>query len=377
VSPAFAELDPVRPPESARGTPLPASVLWLVAAGAIAAVIYLFRRLALPLILAVLLAYLLSPLVRWVHSFGIRRAVAVGAVFGALALVLAGIGSLVVPRVRADGFGVVERLPALVERGLSQALHELAAAAPSLARRLPQVSGREGWLIEVVEGQAGHASGLLGHAGSLIFVGALTPFFSFFLLRDGRHMLRYVLDRLHPRHVETSLAVWSEIDEIIGRYLRGVALDGLAVGILAGIGLWIIGVPHPILLGAFTAVVNPVPYLCTLLGMAAASIVALAEGLGLRTVVLIALLYVAIRVLDDLLIAVLTVGKSVHLHPVLLVVSILAGEHALGILGMAIAVPVVTVVKETVRLLLEHRRTLQRPVARVTHPTSGLRHYAC
>jgi predicted PurR-regulated permease PerM len=352
-------------------------VWWLLVAAAVAAVIYLFRSLALPIILAILLAYLLNPLVRWGQSFGIRRAVAVAAVFGVIAMILLAVGSLVAPRVRADGVGLVERLPPLLERGVGQAVRELTAAYPSLARRLPRISDREGWLIEAVEGQAGHASDLLGRAGSLAFVGILTPVFSFFLLRDGEHMVRYVLDRLHPEHVETSLAVWSEIDEIIGRYLRGVALDGLAVGILAGFSLWLMGVPYPLLLGAFTAVVNPVPYLCTLLGMSAAAIVALASGLGLRTVIWVVLLYVALRVFDDVFIAPVTVGKSVHLHPMLLLASILAGEHTLGILGMVIAVPVVTVVKETVRLLLEHRRTLQRAAMRTPRPEAALGHYAC
>ena len=54
------------------------------------------------------------------------------------------------------------------------------------------------------------------------------------------------------------------------------------------------------------------------------------------------------------------IGRGVHLHPLLVVASILAGQEALGLLGMVIAVPLVTVAKETARLLLEHRRTLAR-----------------
>jgi predicted PurR-regulated permease PerM len=60
-------------------------------------------------------------------------------------------------------------------------------------------------------------------------------------------------------------------------------------------------------------------------------------------------------------VAAVTIGGSVHMHPMLVLVSILVGEHTLGLLGMVAAVPVVTVVKETARLLLEHRRNLARP----------------
>jgi predicted PurR-regulated permease PerM len=54
----------------------------------------------------------------------------------------------------------------------------------------------------------------------------------------------------------------------------------------------------------------------------------------------------------------------VHLHPALLLGSVVVGSHALGVLGMIIAVPVATVLQETVRLLLEHRRVLARRVRR-------------
>jgi len=213
--------------------------------------------------------------------------------------------------------------------------------------------------------------------GFIAFVVILVPLFAFFLLRDGGRMLTALIDRLHPVHIETSVAVWCEIDRIIGRYLRGLALDAVIVGCLAAVGLWMIGVPYPLLLGAFTALVNPLPYLGILLSVLGAGVVSLAAGQGIRTLGWIVLIYLLIRVLDDTVILTVTVGGSVHLHPVLVLVSILAGEQALGLLGMVIAVPLVTVVKEIARLLLEHRRNLARPHARVARGRVPVPHYIC
>ena len=67
-----------------------------------------------------------------------------------------------------------------------------------------------------------------------------------------------------------------------------------------------------------------------------------------------------VKVLDDTIIQPFTIGRSVHLHPALLLGSVVVGSHALGVLGMIIAVPVATVLQETARLLLEHRRVLAR-----------------
>jgi predicted PurR-regulated permease PerM len=74
---------------------------------------------------------------------------------------------------------------------------------------------------------------------------------------------------------------------------------------------------------------------------------------------------------------VVTIGASVHLHPMLVLASILAGENALGLLGMVIAVPLVTVVKESARLVLEHRRNLTRPHLPAAGTPAGTRHYVC
>ena len=71
--------------------------------------------------------------------------------------------------------------------------------------------------------------------------------------------------------------MWCEIDRSIGRYLRALALDALVIGALATLGLWLVGAPYPWLLGAFTALVNPLPYLGTILSVGVAAIVSIAN----------------------------------------------------------------------------------------------------
>jgi hypothetical protein len=105
--------------------------------------------------------------------------------------------------------------------------------------------------------------------------------------------------------------------------------------------------PYPWLIGAFTALVNPLPYLGTVLSVGVAAIVSIANGQPFRQIGWIVAVYVIIRILDDLVVAAVTIGGSVHMHPMLVMVSILVGEQTLGLLGMVAAVPLVTVVKET------------------------------
>ena len=218
----------------------------------------------------------------------------------------------------------------------------------------------------------GEPADLFEHVGHLFLLAILVPFFAFFLLRDMHRLIASVMDRLPPQHVETSVAVWRELNGVIGRYIRGLVLDGLVVGALAALGLWAAGVPYPLLLGAFAGLANVVPFVGPLLSTVAAGlVVVLTPGQGLAGVVRVALLFVVIKVLDDTIIQPLTIGRSVHLHPALLLGSVVIGSHALGVLGMIIAVPAATVLQETVRLLLEHRRVLARRDLRHRPGASG------
>jgi predicted PurR-regulated permease PerM len=133
-------------------------------------------------------------------------------------------------------------------------------------------------------------------------------------------------------------------------------MDGLVMGAAAGAGLWALGVNYPLLLGALTGIANVVPYLGPILGGGAAMLMALVQFKSAGAMAKVLVLYVSIKLLDDVLVQPITIGKSVHLHPMLLLASVIAGGHALGLIGMIFAVPAVTVLQEVSRILLERRR---------------------
>src|SRR5207253_4761436 len=255
---------------------------WLVIAG-VAALAWLARGLALPVFLAMAFAYLLSPVVAWADARAIRRSVAVGALFAVIIAGLLAAGVLLGPRMLTEASGLVDRLPRLasqIDTGLDGAVRELFEAAPVFRRVLPEGGA---WARRFVLNRApGDPSNLFEHAGHLFLLAILVPFFAFFLLRDMPRIVTAAMDRLPPQHVETSVAVWRELNSVIGRYIRGVVLDGLVVGALAAVGLWALHVPYPLLLGAFAGVANVVPFIGPLLSAAAAGLVVLlTPGQGL------------------------------------------------------------------------------------------------
>jgi len=322
---------------------------------------YLFRGLLLPLLLAAAAAYFLNPLVVRAEALGIRRNVAVTWLYAGIGLLLVLGWLLLGTRIRSETVSLVEGLPSVTDRvdaALSAAAGELREAYPALRRILPTGSTGGGWLDRFLESRTARLDDLVHQAGTVFILTVLVPFFAFFLLRDSRRIVAFVMDRVPPAYIETSVAVWCEVDRIIGGYLRGVALDALAIGVLASVGLWAFGVPYPIFLGAFAGLANTVPFLGPILGASAASLVVLTQTHSLAGVGRVVLLFVVVKIVDDAVIQPLTIGRSLHLHPALLLASVVAGNQALGILGMIVAVPTITALQEVTRLVIEHRHAL-------------------
>jgi predicted PurR-regulated permease PerM len=68
------------------------------------------------------------------------------------------------------------------------------------------------------------------------------------------------------------------------------------------------------------------------------------------------LLYISLKLIDDMIVQPLTIGKSVELHPMLLVITIIIGEKLFGIIGMILAVPAVTIAQKVITILIESQR---------------------
>lgn len=362
------------------GSPARASsaVLPWLGVFAVCLVLWALRHLLAPVLLAALLAYLLNPLIVISQGAAIRRELAVNALFAVLVGGFLALAFAVGPAAKAQLAELFRDLPKLegqIDRMASVAHRESMRSFPLLARVFPSAKEGESLTRQLLGGGEGAGVGaILLPLGKIVLFAVLTPFFAFFFLRDSRRLQNGLMNLLPPRHVETSVSLWCEVDGIVGRYLRGVALDAVAVAILSSLALWAVGIPYPLVLGILTGAANVVPFLGPLLGFAASSLVAVTQGLGLEGVGRVALVFVVLKLVDDMILQPLTIGRSVHQHPVLVIVSILAGEQLLGVLGMFIAVPFVTMVKETIRILLE-RRKRGRPEA--VQELEGVPQYLC
>jgi predicted PurR-regulated permease PerM len=330
-----------------------------LAIGFVTLLVYLSRDLVLILLLSVTVAYLINPIVKTAEAALIKRQVAVALIYLGIGVAFLFTAYFVWPRLRTEVNTLSNNLPSFTQRfdeAVDAIQNQIVAHYPAADWLFATRELRYEKLNTFIKQQTANLPTLLSHLATLALAGVLIPFFSFFFLRDSRRITQFVLDRLPASHIETSVAVWCEIDRSVGRYLRGVAIEGTVVGVAAAVGLTMLGVNYPLLLGAVTGLANVVPYLGPIIGGSVAALVALVQFKSLAVVTQVIILYLFLKLFDLVLVQPMAVGKGNDLHPVLLIASIIVGGHALGIIGMVIAVPVITILQRVARLLFERRR---------------------
>src|SRR5512135_66892 len=293
---------------------MPRWVLALLVFGVAAVVASRVTHLLMMLIAAAIIAYIFSSVICAFERRGIKRSVAVILLFVLATVFVIGADLIFIPDLRREIMNSYAKFPEF-SRQIQDAL---LLTAQSSAEKYPFIESSIMKLVDDVFGPSGFlertlsASEILMQATPFIMALILIPFFVFFLLKDWPGVMKRVMDWVPASYVETTISVIAEINILVGKYLRGLAADCFVVGVLASVGLWLVGINYPIMLGILSGVANIVPYLGPIIGCTVSSLVALMQYQSFDPVLNVVVLYLAVKLLDDLVIQPLMIGKSVH-----------------------------------------------------------------
>ena len=128
------------------------------------------------------------------------------------------------------------------------------------------------------------------------------------------------------------------------------------MGVLTGLGFWILGFPYALLLGVVAGVFNIVPYLGLVVSLVPALIIALFSGSVLLSLGKIALVFGVVQLLDSSVIGPRILGESVGLHPVWVILALAVSGFFFGFVGLLLAIPLAVLVKLLLAYGLERYR---------------------
>gem|GEM_PF-362262 len=319
-------------------------------------VIHFIERIGVIFIIivgAIFFAYLVYPLVRWLNK-RLPLIVAILLVYAGIAALVAIGLTFLIPAVTSQVSTLVRDWPTIEARiadFVRNPTNPLVARLPSFIRdELAKVPSQvPKWLQSYGVTAAGNAIMVL--VGTAAFLGACIaiPVLGAYLLYDSETIKRFFMGFIPARRRDSTLQVLSELERVIGGFIRGQLMVGGSVGALIALGLWLVGEPYAILIGVGAGILDLIPYIGPVIAAIPAVIIAFVSG-GAPLFVKVIAVFVLANQAEGHIIAPNIVSRTIQLSPSAVVIAILIGGELYGVLGMFIAVPVAGII----RVLLLH-----------------------
>jgi len=286
------------------------------------------------------------------ERYRVPRGVTVLVVYLVAGGVLALVGRLLWPALTEQWQQFIDQLPKLVDnvRGwlgnLDVYIGRWGASIPT-----PQASGVQDVVGTVLANTLKVTAGVVGGVVGLLAILVIAAY----LVMDARELGHGALAVMPPAYRPMVMELAEPVLDRIGGYVRGQLLVSICVGSVLAIGLTVLGVRYALLIGALAAVLNVVPWLGSFIAAVLGVLAALNESPALAGGTV--LLFWGVNLLEGKVLVPYLVGRATGLHPLSVLIALLAGAHLGGLIGALVAVPLLAAVWQIVRTLwVEPRR---------------------
>ncbi|MFK8047860.1 MAG: AI-2E family transporter [Halioglobus sp.] len=324
---------------------------------------YLLQPILLPFVLGGLIAYLGDPVVDWLESHKLNRTLSVSIVFVFLTSFFVVAGLIFIPLLATQIDVLVQKVPYFYQwltNVLMPWFQERLSLPPELLPKLDLSSQlADNWqtlgkfVAETTKRVTGSGISLLLGIANL----ALVPVVAFYLMRDWDILIDKGLRMMPVAWQKQVSTMVSEGDEVVGSFLRGQFIVMCALGLIYGVGLWILGLELALLLGVIAGLASMVPYLGFLIGIISSLIAAYVQFQEFGVLIWVVLIFGFGQIIESMVLTPILVGDRIGLHPVAVIFALMAGGQLAGFVGVVVALPVAAVITVFVRHGIAHYRS--------------------
>ena len=296
---------------------------------------FLLGTVTASVLLALIVSATVAPMVRRLRARGWSESGSAAAMTAAALGIGVGVFLLLLLALLPDMPGVV----AAIQSGLDEARDELSSVSvpPDVVARIRDVaSGVASWI-------AAWVGGIVGSIAGTVTVVILALFLTYYMLTDGQRAWAWTLQGTEGERRRRIEASGRDALERVGGYLRGTSVQSAARAIAFGLFMGILGVPQAVPLAVLVFVGGFIPYLGGLVAMVTVLLVAVGSVGPSVALILLALMAVTNALIANLL-RPAVYGRSVHLHPAIVLVVLPIGGAVAGIIGLLAAIPVAAIV---------------------------------
>ncbi len=323
---------------------------WLVFLGLIAFVLYLLTPILTPFLIAAVLAYICDPLVDRLSAFNIGkfsigRTIATVLVLMAVSLAIILMFLIIIPLLQKQSLLIVERLPSVIDQirhtvepwlqskfGISLAI-DSAHVQDIISKNWKTTGDIVGEVLKTAGTQGLAFIGLLAN----LF---LLPVVLFFLLRDWDELVANVGELIPRDWIDSVTSIAKEVDQVVAEFLRGQLSVMFALCVFYSVGLWIAGLEMALSIGLIAGLLSFIPYLGFALAFIMAVALAVLQFSSFGVVVPVLIVFGLGQFVESFVLTPVLVGNRIGLHPVVVILALLAGGQLFGFAGVLLALPV-------------------------------------
>ncbi|WP_315969837.1 AI-2E family transporter [Bacillus testis] len=306
-------------------------------------VVAILLKSILPFAIAAFISYLLHPVVEKLHQKGMNRGISILLIY----VVFFG----------GAGFAIYRGIPVIIRE-----LEELMEATPVFTQKYQHVldvihAKTSHWPVQYkdrvqdailfVEKQA--EAFLTKSLSSLVKIFdfvvlfAIIPFISFYYLKDWVKIKKAIWYITPSFLRKQGISFMKDAEVSIGSYIRGQLIVCVIIGVLSALFLWIAHVKYSLLLGVIIGITNVIPYFGPIIGALPALLIAAATSA--KQMIWVAVIVFGLQFVEGNILSPMIVGKSLHMHPLIIMFSLFLGGEIGGVFGLILAVPILAIIK--------------------------------
>lgn len=311
-------------------------------------IVVIASNVLMPLIIAILLYYLLDPLVSLL-SKKMNRIWAVAIVFILIFFIIGLLTAFLIPLLEDQVTNLIETMPVFIENVLSEAqtisqnlpandfFSQLIEQAQSVADSLFNNFG------DILSTGLTNVSGLVSSVTNVFFTLAVSPIILFFLLKDEEKIVRGLLYLMPPKWRQGLIHIGTEVNIQVGAYIKGQFTIAVINGVMMYIGFLLIGLNYAGVLGVFGGFMSIIPYIGPTVTFIPALIIAMFDSF--TQVLLLIVVWLVIQFVEGNLIEPNIMGKQLQVHPVTIIITLLVMGDLFGLFGLVFGIPMYAILK--------------------------------
>ncbi|MHA6252160.1 AI-2E family transporter [Oceanobacillus sp. CAU 1775] len=300
-------------------------------------------RISLPFLIAGFLAYLLYPLISFLNKHQIHKGLAVLLIY---TVFFGGIGFLfyrVYPLIIQQLNDLTQNFPEFIKMydDFIYSIYDYTAFLPETVHE--KVDGLFTNIEAILDQLLTKLMNGFMHIFDMIIIITVIPVLVFYFIKDQQLLKGFFMKIIPTKNRQYFKKVAEGIDKNLGGYIRGQLIVCSFVALTTFLIFKWLDVPYALLLAILFGITNLIPYFGPIIGAIPAVILAYTVSASLALYVIIAV--VVIQIIEGNLLSPYIVGKSINIHPVAIIFVLLLGGELFGVIGMLLAVPVLTILK--------------------------------